>query len=451
MVVTAHHVTSDFKLQQMVIDFRPLDGCHTGDKIADELEQVIREWALGGGEFFGVTTDNAENSNRAVRLLAGVSDHTPGSRPRDPPVMSLSRHFKCVAHVLNLAVQYALAVEPVAEALRRLRAVASHIGWSVQRSERFFGIQKEYTATRAATQAEREAEEGGERQAEGGTAEGGAGQAEGGSSARKLPDDLRLIVDSETRWGSTLEMVPNITKATREAWAAIRLSDAHWSALNELRAFLEPFVRISLFVEGSLYPTMGSVVPQYNMLLDILDEGQYSPDVSQLCRDLSKRDLSKLERHMGGVNEEAAIATFLDPRLKTATFRLRARGARTSAPIVVEAGGHARGARTLDLSEERVKALVHERLPPYQTAVRAAVDARVGGEVTSARGVSGGGAAVGGSAGRRGTRSRGVLDFQARLFADLAEMEAEEGVGVQDEVDQYIAEARQKGGCSLEY
>ncbi|CAI5946993.1 unnamed protein product [Closterium sp. NIES-65] len=250
----------------MVIDFRPLEGRHAGDKIADELEQVIGEWALGGGEFFGVTMNNAENNNRAVRLLAGVSDHTPGSR----------------AWPMSCTVQYAMEVEPVAQALRRLRAVASHIGWSVQRSERFFDIQRQYAATRAATQAERDTEEGGGRHAEGGTAEGGGEAGRGGNSARKVPADLRLIVDSDTGWGSTLEMVvrgcdlhctflsrctsmsppyPNITKVTREAWAAIRLSDAHWSSLSELRACLEPFYRISLFVEGSLYPTMGSVVP----------------------------------------------------------------------------------------------------------------------------------------------------------------------------------------------
>ncbi|CAI5474260.1 unnamed protein product [Closterium sp. Yama58-4] len=454
----------------MVIDFRPLEGRHTGDKIAKELEEVIGEWALGGGEFFGVTTDNAEKNNRAIRLLCGVADETPGSRPCDPPVMSLARHFKCVAHVLNLAVQHTIKIEPVAEALRRLRAVASYIGWSVQRSERFFDIQKRYAATVAGTQAKEGAEEDGERQAEGGTAEEGARGADGGGTGRKRPTDLRLIVDSDTRWGSTLEMVvrgcelsipltmyfdessiPNIRQTTRTAWAEIRLSDAHWTALNELRAFLEPFDSITLFVEGSLYPTMGAVVPQYNMLLDILEANKVSPFVSQLFRDLSTRALTKLERHMGRVSEECAVATFLDPRLKTATFRLRARGARPTAPVVVAAGGHAMGARTLDLTEERVKALVRERLPPYQIAARAAAEARLGGEVTSARGVTGEGAERSGAAERRSARSRGVLDFQARLFAELAEMEAEEGVRAQDEVDQYLAEARQEGGCALAY
>ncbi|CAI5482345.1 unnamed protein product [Closterium sp. Yama58-4] len=448
MVVTAHRVTSDFQLQQMVIDFRPLEGRHTGEKIASELEVVIGEWALGGGEFFGVTTDNAENNNRAVRLLAGVADDTPGSRPRDPPVLSLARHFKCVAHVLNLAVRYAIKVEPVAEALRRLRAVASYIGWSVQRSERFFDIQKRYAASHAETQAGEGAEDGGEREAEGGAAEGGATQAEGGGSARKRPTDLRLIVDSDTRWGSTLEMV---VRGCELSIPLTMLSDAHWSALNELRAFLEPFDSITLFVEGSLYPTIGAVVPQYNMLLDILEANKDSPDVSQLWKDLSTRALSKLERHMGRVSEECAIATFLDPRLKTATFRLRARGARPTAPIVVAAGGHARGARTLDLTEERVKALVRERLPPYQTAARAVAEAHLGGDVTSTRRVTGEGEARSGAAGRRGARSRGVLDFQAWLFAELAEMEAEEGVRAQDEVDRYLAEARQEGGCALAY
>ncbi|CAI5463144.1 unnamed protein product [Closterium sp. Yama58-4] len=130
---------------------------------------------------------------------------------------------------------------------------------------------------------------------------------------------------------------------------------------------------------------------------------------------------------MGGVSEEAAIATFLDPRLKTVTLRIRARGARSSAPIVVKAGDHARGARALDLDKEMVKAQVRERLPPYQAAARAAAEARLGGEVA--------------------WRAR----LSSMLFAELAKVEAEEGVRAHDEVDQYLAEAIQEDGCSLVY
>ncbi|CAI5964657.1 unnamed protein product [Closterium sp. NIES-64] len=259
MVVTAHRVTTDFKLQRMILDVRPLEGSHTGDKIAHELEHVIEEWALGDA-FFDFTTDNTENINRAVRLLAGVPDNTPGSRPRDPPPSA----FPVLAH---------------------------------------------------------------------------------------------------------------------QAWTTIRLSDALKAPLIELRDFLMPFDAITKFLEGSLYPTMAAV--------------------------------------------EEAMATFVDLRLKTAPFRLRAWGAR---PLWWRRGGHARGAHALDLGEERVKVLVRECLLQYQTAARAAAKACLGGEVTSARGVAGQGAAFIGAAGPRGARACGVLEFQAMLFAELAEMEAEEGV-----------------------
>ncbi|CAI5994617.1 unnamed protein product [Closterium sp. NIES-64] len=154
MVVTAHRVTSDLQLQQMVIDFRPLEGRHTGDKIAGELEQVIGQWAFGGGEFFDVTTNNVENNNRAVRLLTSVADDTPGSR------------------------QYAMKVEPVVEALRRLRAVASYIEWSLQWSERY--IQKQYDAGRAATEAEEGTKEGGGEAGRGWHSRGGGDAGRGG-------------------------------------------------------------------------------------------------------------------------------------------------------------------------------------------------------------------------------------------------------------------------------
>ncbi|CAI5975359.1 unnamed protein product [Closterium sp. NIES-65] len=93
MGVTAHYVTSDFQLKQAGIDFRELKGSHTGDLIADELEEVLREWGLEK-MLFAVTCDNAENNSRAMRLLAGVLDARPGSRPRHPPLLSRWRYFR---------------------------------------------------------------------------------------------------------------------------------------------------------------------------------------------------------------------------------------------------------------------------------------------------------------------------------------------------------------------
>ncbi|CAI5957308.1 unnamed protein product [Closterium sp. NIES-64] len=422
MGVTAHYVTSDFQLKQAVIDFRELKGSHTGDLIADELEEVLREWGLEK-MLFAVTCDNAENNSRAMRLLAGVPDARPGSRPRHPPLLSRWRHFRCMAHVVNLAVQAALKVDEVAEPLKRLRDVANYIGWSTLRTDRFFELQKGYAATRP----------------------------QGPPGSRRPSGPLRLIVDCVTRWGSTLHMVnrgfelrmpiamffddsdSSISKETKKAWDAIRLTDAHWDDLAELRDFLTPFEQVTLFAEGSLYPTLSAVVPQYNALIDLQEKTQRTPGISPLRSSLITAALSKLERHMGGVSEEAAIATFLDPRQKLAPFKHRARAAE----------GNSRGT-TLELGPDRVKALVRARLPEYQAASTTAL--RDGGEVTSARG-----AGVHASAGGGAVDASANVSIQSQLFAAWDAMEAEEGEDLQDEVDQYLAEGRQRGGSALEY
>ncbi|CAI5532078.1 unnamed protein product [Closterium sp. Naga37s-1] len=597
VAVTCHYVTSDFQLKQAVIDFRELKGSHTGDLIADELEEVLREWGLEK-MLFAVTCDNAENNSRAMRLLAGVPYARPGSRPRHPPLLSRWRHFGCVAHVVNLAVQAALKVDEVAEPLKRLRDVANYIGWSTLRTDRFFELQKGYAATRP----------------------------QGPPGSRRASGPLRLIVDSPTRWGSTLNMVnrgfelrmpiamffddsevplnptsiftthvlshpippslllipchhlcssshatisaphptppsllliprhhacssshatmsaphptppclllipchplcssshptisapdpmpchhlcssshatisaphpmppsllliprhhvcssshatmsapyppppclllipchplcssshptisaphpmpchhlcssshatisaphpmppkpylhlynpcdpfqPSISKETRKAWDAIRLTDAHWDDLAELRDFLTPFEQ---------------------------EKAQLTPGISPLRSSLITAAMGKLERHMGGVSEEAAIATFLDPRQKVAPFKHRARAAE----------GNLRGA-TLELGPDRVKALVRARLPEYQAASTTAQGD--GGEVTSARG-----AGVHASAGGGAVDASANVSIQSQLFTPWDAMEAEEGEDPQDEVDQYLAEGRQRGGSALEY
>ncbi|CAI5528824.1 unnamed protein product [Closterium sp. Naga37s-1] len=406
MAVTVHYVTSNFQLKQAVIDFRELKGSHTEDLIADELEEVLREWGLEK-MLFAVTCDNAENNSRVMRLLAGVPDARPGSRPRHPPLLSRWRHFGCVAHVVNLAVQAALKVDEVVEPLKRLRDVANYIGWSMLRTDRFFELQKGYAATRP----------------------------QGPPGSRRASGPLRLIVDLPTRWGSTLSMVnrgfelrmpiamffddsdPSISKETRKAWDAIRLTDAHWDDLAELRDFLTPFEQVTLFAEGSLYPTLSAVVPQYNALIDLQEKAQLTPGISPLRSSLITAALEKLERHIGGVSEEAAIATFLDPRQKLAPFKHRARAAE----------GNSRGA-TLELGPDRVKALVRTRLPEYQAASTTAQGD--GGEVTSARG-----AGVHASAGGGDVDASANVSIQSQLFAAWDAMEAEEGEDPQDEVD----------------
>ncbi|CAI5458383.1 unnamed protein product [Closterium sp. Yama58-4] len=183
MCVTVHWITSDFKLRQGIQDFVLLEGSHTGSLIAQTLERTLTPQLghLDQGEpysfhgshtgsliaqtlecilteaglqdvVFAVTTDNAENNNRAMRLLSGATAEGPDAWTSNP-LLDIARHVRyvlschaathnCLAHVMNIAVQDALKLDDVREALKCLRNECSYIGWSVQRSESFASLQR---------------------------------------------------------------------------------------------------------------------------------------------------------------------------------------------------------------------------------------------------------------------------------------------------------------------
>ncbi|GJP71885.1 hypothetical protein CLOP_g2679 [Closterium sp. NIES-67] len=53
------------------------------------------------------------------------------------PILKEDRHFRCLGHVGNISVHAATAIPEVSEPLRKMRDIASFIGMSTQRTERF--------------------------------------------------------------------------------------------------------------------------------------------------------------------------------------------------------------------------------------------------------------------------------------------------------------------------
>ncbi|CAI5950472.1 unnamed protein product [Closterium sp. NIES-65] len=94
---------------------------------AQTLERILTEAGLQD-VVFAVTTDNAENNNKAMRLLSGDPAEGPGAWTANP-LLDIARHVRCLAHVMNIAVQEALKLDDVKEALKRLRDACSYIGW----------------------------------------------------------------------------------------------------------------------------------------------------------------------------------------------------------------------------------------------------------------------------------------------------------------------------------
>ncbi|CAI6009744.1 unnamed protein product [Closterium sp. NIES-65] len=239
MAVTGHCLTADFELRQVTLDFRVLPAEHTAEKIVEVLEDVVRDWELEG-RTIAVTTDNASSNVAAMEYLCRG-----GAGDRQPRMFSSGLHVRCLAHICNLAVQLALKkVTRIAKPLALLRELASFIGYSPKRTGAFEGIQRE------------------ENQRE---------------LTRAL---LRLRMDSENRWGSTYLMIEHAIRL-RHAIETFVQRAPHCNAkdaarlqglqIMELANFLQPFHAVTLAAEGSTYPTINRVVPQFNELLDELE------------------------------------------------------------------------------------------------------------------------------------------------------------------------------------
>ncbi|CAI5481506.1 unnamed protein product [Closterium sp. Yama58-4] len=313
--VTGHWIDEAFQLRTMVLEIREMLGRHGGKEIAKVVEETVVQWKLEG-RCLGLTSDNASSNIAAFRRL---SEEGCGRC-----FFTERMHFRCLAHVINLAVKAALAVAAIRKLLKILREMASWVGFSPQRSGKFLGLQRTLNAQ---------------------------------ANPAKPKPALKLVQDSPTRWGSTHDMVeragvlqepinvffaqtqpPSVTQVSlvqpclskppnlqglsaidKKKVESLRLTDADWETLHAVKAFLSPFARVSKAAEGAAYPTVSMVVPYYNGLIDAL-EARLAKGPSAALKPMIDAALGVLKKYAYMSSNELWIATFLDPSMKAAWF-----------------------------------------------------------------------------------------------------------------------------------
>ncbi|CAI5528522.1 unnamed protein product, partial [Closterium sp. Naga37s-1] len=208
---------------------------------------------------------------------------------------------------------------------------------------------------------------------------------------------------------------------------ALTLSSGQWLALEELAAFLKPFHAVSLAAEGSKYPTISRVVPQFNELLDGLDtlKNSVSSPPSGVMKDCITKAEEKLMEYYSGSSDELWVATFLDPSFKIGYFEMDGEGG--------------------DKESERPGGVQH-------VAAERVLALHSSGGSSSGRG--GGAGRKGGAAGScPAIDSFGGVDGDRRsLRARLEEYRSRQEESVMDEVQIYIDERLGPlGTCPLSY
>lgn len=99
--VTCHYIDDNWTLRHFLLDIIPFHESHTGKNMAQTLTNLLSELDLSS-KAFAITTDNA-----AAMLVCGREMKSELKSTFNNVNFS---HFRCGAHILNLAVQHGLQV-----------------------------------------------------------------------------------------------------------------------------------------------------------------------------------------------------------------------------------------------------------------------------------------------------------------------------------------------------
>ena len=97
MVLTAHYIDIDWKLNKKIISFVLVDG-HKGDDIGKSLEKLLIEWGIE--RVCTITVDNASSNDTCLAYMKRSLTNRGCTHAR-----SQYLHMRCVAHIVNLVVQ----------------------------------------------------------------------------------------------------------------------------------------------------------------------------------------------------------------------------------------------------------------------------------------------------------------------------------------------------------
>jgi hypothetical protein len=128
MVLTAHFIDNDWKLQKRILNFCPISS-HKGVDIARSIEDCVRSWGLID-KVFSVTLDNAASNDVTCVSLTSLFVANKSSIHGGKLL-----HMRCVAHIGNLIVQEGLKIHE--KCIDKVRKVVKFVKSSPARGKQF--------------------------------------------------------------------------------------------------------------------------------------------------------------------------------------------------------------------------------------------------------------------------------------------------------------------------
>lgn len=263
---TAHWINEDFKFVDALLNVTHFPGSHTGERIGELLNSLLKKWKLEKNNVHLVISDNAANMVKGITKDGGFTSAS------------------CFIHTLQLVINNALISQrSVTDMLSVSRKIVGHFKHSSLACLKLKTIQEDL-----------------------------------GLPRKKLHQDVI------TRWNSTFYMLESLLEQKRAITVYCsennlnNLTSNQWTLLEATINLLRPFEEITkqLSKDKSL---VTEVIPLVTILQSFLKKDEVTffgvgTLKSQLLSDLDSRftDLYKTNLYL--------VSTTLDPRFKTKFF-----------------------------------------------------------------------------------------------------------------------------------
>ncbi|XP_057510755.1 zinc finger BED domain-containing protein RICESLEEPER 1-like [Actinidia eriantha] len=273
MVVTAHFVDKDWKLQKRVLNFCNIPPPHSRVIIADALHKCFIDWGIEN-KVSTITVDNAKYNDTCLRILKDSF-----ALKKKLPLNGKIFHVRCCAHIVNLLVQDGLG--EIGDIVDGIREGVKYLATSEARLNQFSEITKQL----------------------------------------ELPSK-RLILDCPTRWNSTYMMLSTALKfkvvipryQERDLGFVYVPSLEDWVKVKNVCQVLAIFNEVTNIISGSAYPTSNLFLTEVWRMKEILDAK--SVDENDYIRAMALKMKKKFDKYWGECNLLMAIGAVLNPRCK---------------------------------------------------------------------------------------------------------------------------------------
>lgn len=265
--LTVHFIGKSWELKSYCLDTVPLLIDHTGENIAETLNDVLANWNLDHNKLVATTTDNGSNFVAAFQSLEW-------------------ERISCFGHNLDLSIGRALKLDRVETVVRKCHKLVELFSRSWKKSRDLH--QK---------------------------------QVELGLKQHKL------VADVSTRWGSTCKMICRIIEQQQAICAVLADERKNWyrmpsdndfSTLEAIASVLKPLNIFTDALSAEKCITVSAIRP---LLKHILGELlAVSPDDTSFTKDLKEIISDKLQAQYlhQNVAQILDVCSFLDPRFRIA-------------------------------------------------------------------------------------------------------------------------------------